>query len=226
MGLDASADEHMRQAIELGYGEPVVALNAGLIAVHADPVLALEQFANAIAWDPPLASSDFWDDPSRGVSKAEVIAAAAGKVGPLDAALIRAYGGDTTAARVALEQMDGLPIRDAYLAAVIGIEGDTATSLAMFQKVLDANPNDWFAAALASRIAHRAGAEDRAARYAAWAIAVQGDAAPGIIADASVVPSSPDDTASGLPANYPWSTYLRPTSPSVLMPDLTLIGLR
>jgi tetratricopeptide (TPR) repeat protein len=229
MGMDAEAMEHARQAIELGYGEPIVALNAGLIAEHSDAELAIDQFANAIAWDPPLASSDFWDDSERAISKADVIDAATNKVGPLDAELIRAYAGDAAAARAALEAMEpiyGAAIQTAYLAAVIGIGGDTATSLSMFQGLLDANVNDWFAAALASRVAHRGGADAESARYAMWAITVQGDGAPGLIADASVVPASDTDTASGLPANYPWSTYLRPVSPSVLMPDLTVIGLR
>jgi hypothetical protein len=88
------------------------------------------------------------------------------------------------------------------------------------------NPSDWFTAAMAARIAHRANDDSTASAYATWGNIVQGDSAPSVIMEASVVPAPIDDVWAGLPSNYPWSTYLRPDAPFLALPELTLIGLR
>jgi hypothetical protein len=222
---DVIASDDLRAAIELGYGEPTVALNGGLIADRlGDRAMALDQLANAVAWDPPLASADMWTSSMQSVSKDDVVALARERVGAFDAALIRAYAGDAAGARVELEAMPASATRATYLATVIGLGGDASTALGMLDAVLAANPSDWFAAAMATRTAHRAGDEVAADRYRRWAIAVQGDAAPGVIAEGSVAPAAADDPWPGLPGNYPWAVYLRPDAPYLLLPQLIRIG--
>jgi putative inorganic carbon (HCO3(-)) transporter len=231
--LDAAAGDaeaaraHLLHAAASGIGEPAVALNAGLVAERIGDVdTALDQFANAIAWDPPLASANVWTMPPRKVPFANVLAAARARTNPLDAALMLAYSGDTDVARAELENQPSSPTRDAYIATVIALGGNGSNSMAAFRSILDKNPSDWVTAALAARVAGRVEASADAARYIAWAIALQGDSAPGLISEASVVPASPNDASASMPLNYPWSTYLRPITPYVLMPGLTLIGVR
>jgi tetratricopeptide (TPR) repeat protein len=224
LGDREAALGHVREAVALGVGEPVVALNAGIIAERlGEPALALDQFANALAWDPPLASANVWTTPPRGIAKRDVVSLARARTNALDAALILAYSGDAAAARAELEAIPVSAGRDAYLAMVIGLEGDLPLAFHSFDTLLDRNPSDWFAAALASRLAHRAAAADQAAGYLAWATAVQGDAAPAVAAEASVVPAAMGWDA-GLPGAYPWAVYLRPTVPYLLASPLTLIG--
>jgi len=227
LGDTEAARTHLLQAAASGIGEPAVALNAGLVAERlGDLDVALDQFANAIAWDPALASSDLWTSPPRKLDFATILAAARGRTGPLDAALIRAYAGDAIGAREELERQPTNSSRDLYVAIVIGLAGDAATAFASFDRTLQANPSDWLTAAYAARLARRLQADDEAADYSMWAIAVQGDSAPGVIQEASVVPASTDDASASVPLNYPWSMYLRPISPYTFMPQLTLIGLK
>lgn len=224
-GAQGPAMDLATRATLLGFGEPTVALNAGLIAERfGDSPAALDRYANAIAWNPPLAESPFWTEPSRPFPKAVLVEAAAVRTNAFDAALIRAYASDAPAARAELEAMSASPTRDAYIATIVGIGGDASGSLAMFDALLRANPSDWFAAALAARVAHRANDDATANRYATWAMMVQGDAAPGVISEASVVPAPADDPWAGLPLNYPWSTYLRPDVPFLPAPQVVLIG--
>lgn len=225
-GSQEAARALASDAMGLGYGESTIALNAGLIAERfGDDATALDRYANAIAWNPPVAESDFWSEAARLVPKQVVVDTAVRRTDPFVAALIRAYAGDAPAAQAALAAMPVSPTRDAYVAAVLGVSGDTLASLAKFDALLQANPSDWFAAALAARIAHRASNEIAAARYARWAVTVQGDSAPGVFSEA-LLPASADDPWAGLPSTYPWSTYLRPDTPFLTIVDLTAIGIR
>jgi hypothetical protein len=226
LGDTDSAAIHVQQAVALGYGEPAVALNAGLVAERlGDPATALDQFADAIVWDPPLASSSIWTSPPRIVAKDDIIDGARARTNPFDSALILAYTGATDAARSELEAMPRTPTRDAYLATVVGLGGDISTSFGMFNALLAKNASDWFAAAMAARIDSRAGGSTDNT-YARWAIAVQGDAAPAVINEVFAVPAASDAWDAGLSGTYPWAVYLRPTVPYLLVPELTLIGHR
>ena len=221
----ALADVH--RAIALGNGQAVVALNAGLIAERIGVRdLALDQFSLAIALDPPLATSDLWTSPSRTVPKADIVADARSKVDPQTAALILAYAGDPVGARAELLAQTPSDARALYLPVTTWLEGDAGGALAMLAARLEADPNDWLSAAWAARIARMAERPAEYTAYATWASVVQGDAAIGLINEASAVPPAADDAWASLPGNYPWSTYLRPDPPFLLMPQLTLIGDR
>jgi O-antigen ligase/tetratricopeptide (TPR) repeat protein len=227
LGDDAAAKRDLDLAVARGVGESTIALNAGLLAESmGDTAEALNNFANAVAWDPPVASADIWSLPTRVVPKDDVIAAARTRTGSLEAALIRAYAGDPSGARAELDAMQASPTRDAYLATAMGLGGDFSTAMATFDGLLRSNPNDWVSAAFAARTTHRAGDEAAADRYRRWAVAVQGDAAPGGIAEGAVVPAPVDDPWPGLPGNYPWAIYMRPDAPHLLAPQFTRIGNR
>jgi O-antigen ligase len=226
LGDNVAATRDLDMAVARGIGEPMVALNAGLIAERlGDATMAVDQFANAMAWDPPLGGAKIWNSTTH-VSKADVVAAARQRAGPFDAALIRAYAGDVAGARVELEAMPASSTRQAYLATVLGLGGDFATAMGMFEAGLATNPSDWVTAAMATRTAQRAGNEVAVNRYRRWSIAVQGDAAPGVIAEGSVVPASVDDPWAGLPGNYTWAIYLRPDAPYLVMPQLIRVRAR
>lgn len=216
-----------RAAAALGIGEPTVALNAGIVGEAAgDHAFAVAEFATAIAWDPPLARSGFWDAPERVTSKGAIVAAARAMTDALDGALIDAYAGNPSEARSALEAMAPSSQRDVYVAACEWLGGDATGALARLGEITRRDPLDWFAAGWASRIARLSGDLATADRYASWAIAVEADAASSVIGEASVVPAEDDAASAGLPANYPWGVYLRPSSPYLLVPELTLIGVR
>jgi O-antigen ligase/tetratricopeptide (TPR) repeat protein len=222
LGDRQAALAHVRDAVALGIGNPVVALNAGLVAERiGETGLAIDQFANAIAWDPPLAVVLFYSE-SRAKNRAEILLEAKNRSTPVDAALILAYSGDAAGAQKAL---DGLPTFDGkatYAAATTWLAGDAASALSQLQSVLAQDPTDWYAAAWAARIARLSGLEGEAQRYSTWALTVQADAAEGVIHDLSQVPAT--DPNAGLPGNYPWAIYLRPISPYLPVPQLTLVG--
>src|SRR3990170_148023 len=50
--------------------------------------------------------------------------------------------------------------------------------------------------------------------------------APLVITELSTIPAGPGDEEAGMPFDYPWAIYLRPTPPYLLAPQLTLIGRR
>ena len=223
----ASAMKHARTAAALGSNEPTVALNAGIVGEEAgDRAFALDEFANAIAWDPPLARSTFWDSPTRTVAKADIVAAARQRAEPEDAELILAYASDPRAARAELLALPVSGTRDVYLAAADWLSGDLAAAQSRLLNITARDPLDWFAAAWLSRISRLSGDLATADRYARWATLVEADAVQKIIAESSVVPALGDAAQAGMPLNYPWSTYLRPQSASLLAPQLALIGAR
>lgn len=226
LGDREGALAHVRQAVALGVREPVVALNAGLIAERLrEPELALNQFALAIASDPALAGSGIWASPSRSTSRVAIVAAARALVDAEEGALILAYAGEPTEAR---DELDALPASDrraVYTAVTYWLGRDTATARTILTGILTADPGDWFAAAWASRIERIGGDVVAAERFARWARAVQGDTAPGVIVDLSVVPAR-DGVAANLPGFYPWAVYLRPIAPYLMIASLTLIGSR
>jgi O-antigen ligase/tetratricopeptide (TPR) repeat protein len=225
LGDREAALAHAREAASLGIGEPVVALNVGLIAEGLnDAAFALDQFANAIAWNPPLASSGFWASPPRLDAKEEIVTAARSRVGQLEAALILAYSGQAATARADLEELPASAGRDVYLAVAEWRAGDTPAAVARLDAILAANAQDWFAAGWAARILRRSGDGAAAHAYERWALAVQGDAAPGTIRETSAVPATFDAPTANLPGDYPWSMYLRPIAPFLLMPQLVTIG--
>jgi O-antigen ligase len=217
----------IQQAVALGVDEPVVALNAGLIAEQlGDHDLALEQFAAAIVWDPPLAGSSIWASPPRTIPLRQIVEQARTMVDPLDGALMLAYAGDRVAAREELAAIGESPQRDAYVAATRWLDGDPSGALASLETQIQAHPSDYYSTSWAARIAYLSGDSAAGDRYARWAIAVQGDAAPSIIYETSRVPALGSAWDAGLPGNYPWAVYLRPAAPYLLMPQLTTIGLR
>jgi len=223
----ASAMKHARSAAALGIGEPTVALNAGVVGEQAgDLAFALDQFANAIAWDPALARSAFWDASTRAVAKAEIFAAARQRTDPLDAALILAYAGDANGARAEIQGVSTYDIQNAYLAAVEWIGGDLPAAQARLTEATARDPLDWYSAAWMSRISRLSGDLATADRYARWATLVEADGAPAILPELSVVPAANDAVEAGIPSNYPWSTYLRPQTASLLAPQVVLIGAR
>jgi O-antigen ligase/tetratricopeptide (TPR) repeat protein len=227
LGERDAALGHARQAAALGVGDPTVALNAGLVAERlGDRDLALDQFANAIAWDPPLASGAVWASPPRSIALADAVAAARDRVDPLTAALILAYAGQASAAKAELLTQPPTGQVEVYIAATEWLDGDPSAALARLDSMLLADPRDWYAAAWAARIARLSGDVATARRYSAWAIAVQGDAAPATIAELSVAPADADAATAGLPGNYPWAVYLRPVTPYLPVPQLMLIGSR
>ena len=131
----AAARAHATRAMELGVGEPTVALTAGVIEEQTgDAAIAIERFASAVAANPPLASAAFWEDPVRLVSKEQVIERARVFSDPLTAALILAYAGDAETATVELEAQPPSPTRDLYLAATVWRSGDV---LAAQQQLAD-----------------------------------------------------------------------------------------
>ena len=228
LGDREAALDHVAKARALGVREPAVALNAGLITERlGERDLALDAFADAVAWNAPLAQSDIWASTARTVSIDSVVALARGRVDdPADAAIMLAYAGDPAAARV---ELDGIPQsskRDVYIAATEWLAGDPTAAIARLRAMLAEEPKDWFAAAWAARIARISGDAPASTRYSRWAIAVQGDSAPGVIAERSTVPASADAATANLPNNYPWATYLRPIAPHLLAPQLVLIGVR
>jgi O-antigen ligase len=227
LGDHDAAFAHINQAVALGVGEPVVALNAGLIAEQlGDHDLALQQFATAIAWDPPLAGSSIWTAPPRTIPLRKIVEQARTMVAPIDAALILAYAGDRVTARAELAALPDSDQRNDYVAATLWLDGNPIAALARLAPHLGADPADWYSVAWAARIAYLSGDNVSGDRFARWATAVQGDSAPGIIYETSRAPALASAWDAGLPGNYPWAVYLRPTAPYLLMPQLTTIGLR
>ena len=226
-GDRAAAMEHARRAVDLAPGDPTVALNAGLIGeAVGDRTFALDEFANAVAWDPPLASIGLWTAPERIIAKGEVVDAARARSDPQIAALILAYAGSPSAARVELEAQPPSSGRDVLIAVTIWLGGDTAGAQERLAGMTARDPRDWVAAGWMARISRRSGDFETADRYARWATIVQADAASSVIGEASVVPADAGDATAGLPADYPWAVYLRPIAPYLPMPELTLIGTR
>jgi O-antigen ligase/tetratricopeptide (TPR) repeat protein len=227
VGDHAGAIDRARRALALGPFDPVLALNAGIIAeLTGDRASALEAFANAIAWDPPLARSPFWSDPARTTPKADVIAAAGARSDPATAAIIVAYGGDPAAALAQIQTFSSGNVSDIDLAATQWLMGESGGAMARLADVVDRDPQDWFAAGWLARIARQSGDVATADRYARWATIVEADAADSAIFESSVVPADPDDPSAGLPANYPWGVYLRPIPPFLTPPQLVAIGTR
>jgi O-antigen ligase len=225
-GDDRAAIEHARRAVDLGTGEPTIALNAGLIGeAVGDLEFATEQFAHAIEWDPALAASDIWSAPTRLVAKAPIVAMAVQDSSPLNASLILSYAGRSDEARDLLRRQPPSGLRDIYLAVATWRGGDTAAARIELARLLDVNPLDWNAAAWLSRIARLSG-DPAAGRYELWARIVQGDAAPAVLMEVSAIPPTTDAAVAGLPQSYPYGVYGRATSPFLLMPGLTLIGER
>lgn len=223
----SAAMKHARTAAALGVGEPTIALNAGIVGEQTgDAAFALDQFANAVARDPPLVRSAFWGSPTRVVPKADIVAAARKRSGSDAAALILAYAGDPQAARAELLALPLSDTRDVYLAVADWLSGDLAAAQARLSDMTAKDPLDWFAAAWMSRISRLSGDLATADRYANWATLVQADTVPSIIVELSVVPAMGDAAEAGMPLNYPWSTYLRPQTASLLAPQLVLIGAR
>jgi O-antigen ligase/Tfp pilus assembly protein PilF len=229
-GDAAAARTHADRAMELGIGEPTVALTAGVVEEQAgDPSLALQRFATAIAWDPPLAGAKFWDDPARAASKAEVVELARSFSDPLTGALILAYAGDTEKAATELRAQPPSPTRELFLAVTAWRSGDAAGAQRALAERTNADPTDWQAAAWLARISRLSGEPTTADRYARWATIVQADVAPTVIFEASLAPVPPDHpaaAAAGVPPAYPWSVYARPFTPHMLAPDVTLVGVR
>src|SRR5262249_14247360 len=155
------------------------------------------------------------------VAKADVVAAARARSDAFNSAVIAAYAGDAADAQAQLQGQPPSPARDVYLALVIGLGGDSATSLAQLEAILPGHPADWVAASFAARVAHRAGDDAATARFSAWAISVQGDTAPAFIAEGSVAPGPTTDASASLPGTYPWAVYLRPVTPFLAVPELT-----
>jgi putative inorganic carbon (hco3(-)) transporter len=226
-GDGAAALSHIHRAVELGWFDPTVALNAGIIGEQTgDRSFAVDQFANAVAWDPPIASSAFWDEPARQIAKADVISKARTRVDPATAALILAYSGDAAGAHAELNRMPESKPRDLDLAASAWLAGDVAAAQPKVAAILDRDPRDWAAAGWMSRIARLSGDTELAERYERWASIVEFDAASSLSDELSVVPAPPGDATAGLPANYPWSVYLRPIAPYLLAPQVVRIGTR
>lgn len=227
LGDSAVAFEHARSATAIGAVDPMVALNAGLIAeAVGDATSALEEYANAIAADPPLAGNDFWIAPDRVIAKAEVVDAAVERSSPANGALILAYAGRTGESAEIFERLDDSPTNETLRAAAQWLGGDSVGAMSRLKDQLRVNPLDWFAAAWLSRIARLSGDAGAAQRYERWALIVQFDKARGVVMEHSAIPPVTDAAIAGLPGAYPSGTYLRETGAYLLMPQLTLIGNR
>jgi O-antigen ligase len=225
LGDRDSALSHVAQARALGIGEPLIALNAGLIAERfGERNLALEAFAQTVAWNPPLIRSDIWDSVERIATKEEVADEARVLVDDLEDALITAYAGNPAGAREALLAQPRSERRDIYLAVCDWREGDPGAAIERLGAMAEATPSGWIPAAWAARIAHQAGFSDPESRYAAWAVAVQADSASATIAEMSSVPSLGVDPSESQPLNYPWAVYLRPNYTYPVMPQVVVIG--
>jgi O-antigen ligase len=215
-------------ALRIGTGEPTIAINAGLIAERAiDPSFALDAFADAIAWSPALAADPFWTSPDRMVPFDHVLDAARGRSNAFDAALIAAYAGRDAEAAAGLRQLPSSTQRDTYLAIVGWLAGDIAGARVALEAQLDANPLDWTAAAWLSRLSRLNGDAETGYRYARWAVAVQGDTAPSVLLEETIVaPNSETARSAGLPKGYPANVYLRAAPPFLPVPNLVLVGAR
>ncbi|NJD30010.1 MAG: O-antigen ligase family protein [Chloroflexi bacterium] len=221
-----SAVRDAREAAARAVGVPMIALNAGIVAELAgDQTMAVDQFANAIAWNPPLASSPWWNGRTRYEVFPAILDLARSRVSPLDGALILAYSGQSAAAADALAAAAGSSPPVVYASAVRWLAGDRDGALKLLEDELRAHPDNWLAAAWAARIARLSGDPDTGERYARWASLIQGDGAPAVIAEASII-AAPNDPNAGLVSNYPWAQYLRPNSPFLPVPDLMLISTR
>lgn len=226
LGDREAALAHVRQAISLGPGEPMIALNAGLIAERiGDADLALEAFAYAIAIDPPLIQSGIWLSPPRIATKQEISDRARALTDDFEAALILAYAGQPTDAQLELERLPPSSRREVYIAATEWLAHDPASALARIDRMLQQDPGDWFAAAWAARIGRFSQSANAQNRYSKWALIVQADAAPQVIGQLSAVPAGFDTPSANLPGNYPWAVYRRPVSPHLMMPQLVSIGV-
>lgn len=227
MGNRSAALDGARRAVAMSAGDPMVSLNAGLIAESAgDAAFAVDQFAAAIVANPPLARLDMWAAPTRIVSKDLVIATAVARSEPPEAGLILAYAGRTDEAKGILERIQPSGVRETYLAVSQWLAGDTPAAEERLRELLQDDPLDWLAAAWLARIERLTGDQASADRYARWALTVQRDRAQGVIVERSAVPPVFDAPTTGLPASYPSGTYLRETGPYLLMPQLKLIGYR
>ena len=163
-----------RRAAERGRGDPTVALNAGIIGELAgDRGFALEQFANALRWNPALAGTTFWSNPSRLLSKDDVVQTATSAGDALNAALIWAYAGDTSKAAAALDSAPASSLRQVYRAVVAWREGDTPTAVSELRSLMAEDPLDWAAAGWLSRIARLSGDLHTAEMAARWALIVR-----------------------------------------------------
>jgi tetratricopeptide (TPR) repeat protein/O-antigen ligase len=224
-GKTTAALERARQALRLGHGESVVALNAGVIAeTVGDHAFALESYTAAIAWNPGLAGSAFWRDTGRAGLKQAAVEAALPLLPPLDAAVVLAYAGDTTRATTMLLAEPISRERELRLAIVEWRAGRTVEAIARLEAMLRSDPLDWEAAGWASRISRLSGDITAANRFARWAYTVQGDAAPAAVFEVSRIPPEANEVAAGLPRSYPAGVYQRPTSPYLLIDGLVLIG--
>jgi O-antigen ligase/tetratricopeptide (TPR) repeat protein len=228
LGNTSAALSRARLALSLGTGEPTIAINVGRIAeAVGDRSLAMESYADLLAWAPPLAADPFWDAAERTIPKAAIVEAARTRSTPSDAALISAYAGATVEARMELESLPATGTRDIYLAVTDWLGGDVVKAEATLAARVEANPLDWTSAAWLSRIARLSGDPNTAYRYARWAVAVQGDTAPSVLFEDAIAASSSEAAQNaGLPGGYPSSVYLRTTTPFLLMPQLTLVGVR
>jgi O-antigen ligase len=233
--LDLAAGDTTRarslagEAADLGPFDPNVALNAGRIGEAVGDVgFASDQYANVFSIDPAAARSDYWDSPDRAVIKSDVVSAAIARSDAESAApaLIAAYTGDGSAADRILSGVAPSRHRDTVAAAVTWLEGDAEGAGARLERLVADDPRDWFAAAWASRVARLGGDQTDGDRYAQVAMIDQADVALSVIAERSILASTPTDDRQGLPDDYPWAVYLRPIPTDLLPTEVMVIGAR
>jgi hypothetical protein len=158
--------------------------------------------------------------------KIDVLGAALARTDPVTAAVILAYGDDPAAAAADLQAQPSSEARDVALATAAWLGGDPDAAIASLTAQLALDRGSWYTAGWLARVARLSGDASAADRYARWATIVEADAADWAISEYSVVPATPADAGAGIPANYPWSVYLRPVPPFLYPPQLTTIAAR
>ena len=237
LGDPGSAARHARVALDRGWRDPNVTLNAGRIleavgtpatsAVSADArAVVLDAYAAAIAEDPPLGRSSFWDDPVRTVSREAVIRAAAERLSRLGdatgAILVDAYGGRLDRARAAVERISATPARDWMAAVVEGVAGDRAAGLAYLRSYFAAH-RDFTTATWLARLSRRTDAAE-SARWTEVATALQADEASAGVVELDSIATTPAGRAYGRWTNYPFAVYARRGPPDLWAPQLLVIA--
>jgi Tfp pilus assembly protein PilF len=220
-GNQTAALERASDALARDPGDENVGLNVGWIAEAAgDRDLAAAGYAHAVAMDPELASSTYWVDPARTLTRDHVVDRALTIVSPSDRfqrALIQAFAGrPAVSAGLSAEELERLD------AVVVLVTRGPQAALDPVVAMANAHPLDPFGVRWAQRLSASAGRATEAERYGRWLETLGAEGAASSPRHGSVVVAAESAASSPIPPNYPWALYGR-RGPRLLVVPGTLI---
>ncbi len=226
LGDRATALEAIDEAMRLGYQRPAIAFAAGAMALTLDDrSRAVDAFAFAVSTVPSLAGDPWWSlTAERSNVFHPVTETAIDRAGSALGWEIALITGDSDRA-IVLANQEGL---DTDLATDVisawGEPPDAAAAGRVFDRC-STRPFDAAALGWCARLSARAGDDEAAERYRAWAFTLGYDAMGGAELRVSTKPTVGRTVAGNLALFYGTYTYRRPTPWDLLVPSLVHLSL-